>query len=275
MKAATWILIWILLATPIANASFAHNGAFISSIPYERETFKITNNLHKRLICDPNKLHCKIDDNNQSEKRIPGCAHEKRIKRFSLKTFYQAYIWKLDRNPVVTKGITSGIIQAIGDICSQSIEHKKINLLFTPDLNWRRVLSFVLSGFLFVGPYLHCWYEFLWKIGKWQEKKYGTSKTKQRLTQILVDQTLGVAIFFPLYFYIYELVGAFVWLRLPVLLNATTKMQKELSGVLLMQYRVWPIAECINFTLIPKNLRVLFSNTVSLFWDMYFCMKIS
>jgi len=43
---------------------------------------------------------------------------------------------------------------------------------------------------------VHYWYEVLWKIARWQQKKYGTSKTKQALTSVFVDQTVGVAVFF-------------------------------------------------------------------------------
>jgi len=254
-------LIWAILVTPIACASFASNGAFISSIPYDRKNFQIVNKIHPmklpgRVIPVPIKLSSTRNDNNN-------------------KTFYQTYMKQLDKNPMVTKAITTGVIQAIGDIVSQSIEKKNIALLFTSDLSWMRVLSFTLSGCLFVGPYIHYLYEFLWKIGTWQERKYGTSKTKQTMTQVFVDQTVGVAIFIPLYFYVYELIEAAVCLRLPVLLNATTKIQKEISGVFLMQYKVWPIALSINFALIPQNLRVLFSNVISLFWNVFLCMKIS
>lgn len=34
-------------------------------------------------------------------------------------------------------------------------------------------------------------------------------------------------------------------------------------------YKLWPLANAINFSLVPLKLRVLFANVVSVFWNMY------
>lgn len=181
---------------------------------------------------------------------------------------YRSYLETLDAKPVITKSITTGIIMGVGDVLSQAIESGGRT-------NIARMISFVISGIVFVGPFTHYMYEFLWNMGVWLENKFGTPKRGRTLTQVVVDQTLGVAAFFPAYFYVYEIIEAFTLFRLPVLANATTKIKKEMISVLLMQYKIWPLANYVNFAFVPLNLQVLFGNIVALFWNIFLCMKVA
>ena len=45
--------------------------------------------------------------------------------------------------------------------------------------------------------------------------------------------------------------------------SARSKLISEIKDVLLVQYYIWPVANWVNFAYIPENLRVLFSNTIS------------
>jgi hypothetical protein len=118
------------------------------------------------------------------------------------------YMNLLDTYPLVTKSISSGIISAVGDVLAQCIEAKTAHIPLT--LNWIRLTSFWLVGTIYVGPFLHFWYAQLWKIGKWLQHNYNAGKKMQTLVQVLVDQILGVAMFFPAYFYAYEFTEAFI-----------------------------------------------------------------
>ena len=57
------------------------------------------------------------------------------------------------------------------------------------------------------------WYDRLWALGRWLDNHVTKNKNAQVLAQLVLDQTLGVVIFFPLYFYAYELSEALVALR--------------------------------------------------------------
>ena len=56
---------------------------------------------------------------------------------------------------------------------------------------------------------------------------------------------------------------------------AKTKMMKEIADVFLMQYYVWPGLNFLNFSVVPENLRVLYSNIISVFWNAYLCTRIA
>ena len=38
---------------------------------------------------------------------------------------------------------------------------------------------------------------------------------------------------------------------------------------MLMNWRIWPLANAINFALVPPPLRVLFSNVISVGWNAF------
>jgi hypothetical protein len=62
---------------------------------------------------------------------------------------------------------------------------------------------------------------------------------------------------------------------MPSIEHALSKCQQHAVPVILMQYRLFPIANLINFAFVPEPLRVLFSNTVSLFWNIYLCSVVA
>ena len=214
---------------------------------------------------------------------------------------YTRYMDLLERQPFLTQSISAGIISALGDVLSQWIELKHISF----SLNWVRLITFLVCGTLYVGPFVHLWYKKLWKMGRWMEGKYQTSKQIQTLSQVIVDQTVGVAFFFPTYFYAYEYMEALIswrgtsvmlctsaWgprcclfsflLSLPIFLviapnlAATHSMcWTELASVLIMQYRIWPITNWVIFAHVPENLRVLASNFVAVAWNAYLCARVA
>lgn len=61
--------------------------------------------------------------------------------------------------------------------------------------------------------YYLVWYDTLWAIGRWLDNHATKNKNLQVVAQVIVDQTLGVLLFFPTYFYAYELSEALVSLR--------------------------------------------------------------
>lgn len=116
---------------------------------------------------------------------------------------YTRYIQLLDTSPLLTKSISSGIVAFLGDMLAQSIESQKAHIPTT--FNWTRLLSFFICNTLYVGPFLHYWWEQLWKLGRWMQETHGARKRSTILVQLLIDQTIGVIVFFPTYFYAYEM----------------------------------------------------------------------
>jgi protein Mpv17 len=189
----------------------------------------------------------------------------------SLKAVYEWYLEACIRRPFLAKGITSGTIAALGDVIAQKMEGSSATQTISFSLS--RVATFFFCNLLFSGPFIHLWYTFLNVVGDWMTKHLDeVSKLKMTVTQVFLDQTLGTFVFFPLYIYVYDAFESVIrWHRLPSLSRATEKCRKHVWGIILTQYRVFPISNMINFGLVPYEMRVLFTSTVSLFWNIYLC----
>mmetsp|Transcript_78385 Transcript_78385/g.227511 ORF Transcript_78385/g.227511 Transcript_78385/m.227511 type:complete len:266 (+) Transcript_78385:185-982(+) len=179
------------------------------------------------------------------------------------------YLQQCTEKPLRTKSYTAAIINLIGDVLAQNLES---HLSGEPAmLDYKRTITFFLCGLCFVGPFVHAWYELLFRLGKALENRFQSSKLKQIVAQVVTDQTVGVALYFPSYFYAFEALESLVLNKMPSLAKATEKLSQQLGEVLIMQYRIFPLANAINFAFVPPELRVLFSNTISIFWNMYLC----
>jgi hypothetical protein len=132
-----------------------------------------------------------------------------------LVTGYRRYLDLCRRRPFLTSSITAGVLAASGDVLSQSIQAGRglSAAAGGASFNWVRWRTFLLTGLLFEGPWVSFWYQGLWRLGRWMEAsklKALTSSRLQVLVQTVIDQTVGVSIFFPLYFLVYEIIGAVV-----------------------------------------------------------------
>ena len=45
--------------------------------------------------------------------------------------------------------------------------------------------------------------------------------------------------------------------------------QKGMQNIYLVEWSIWPLAQWINFYLLPVQYRILFDNVISLFFDVY------
>ena len=95
------------------------------------------------------------------------------------------------------------------------------------------------------------------------------------MLELSLDQTIGVLVFYPAYFYAYEIFHALGCGKLPQLAHATVRLQQELMGVYASQYYIWPAASWIIFRYLPKQLRVLGSNSVNVLWNAFLCTRIA
>lgn len=185
------------------------------------------------------------------------------------KGFNAAYIRLIEKYPVRTKSITAGMITALGDLIAQFIECTVAGASIVFD--FRRLLGFTIAATIYVGPFVHYIYELLWFFGRRMEAK-GIQKTWRTIAQVLFDQTIGVWLFFPSYFYVHAVVEGAILGRAPTKPDVNTKV---LYKVIVSNYKVWPLANFLNFTFVPENLRVLVSNIVSILWNAYLCTQMA
>ena len=172
----------------------------------------------------------------------------KKINPFS--KVLDRYVHHLDKNPLLTKALTSMCIVGIGDIGCQIVLGDE-----DTKFDFKRLLIFTFLGGALVGPTLHYWYGFLNRIVP------GTG-TGPALKRLAVDQTIFAASFIPIFMgSALTLEGKFD--------EIVPRVSKEWFPALLANWSLWIPGNFITFRFITPKFQVLFANTVALGWNAY------
>jgi hypothetical protein len=127
-----------------------------------------------------------------------------------LHSCYTGYLHLCENRPFVINSIAAGVLAGVGDMLAQYLQVGSTAVGIS-SFNWVRWRTFMLTGFLFEGPWMTFWYKCLKKVGRWMENKFQSGPRQQVLGQLVVSQTLGVAIFYPAFFAAYECIGAILY----------------------------------------------------------------
>ena len=168
-------------------------------------------------------------------------------------SWFRWYAEKLDTHPLLTKGLTSGIIAGSGDVICQSLDKEQ---------SWDilRSCRFFLMGSLWVAPITHVWY------GALSMRLLPGPASALRVTQrVIVDQFGFAPIFLPTFM---------TWLWV---LEGRDNIQEQLiqtvPEMIVAGWTLWIPAMTINFAVVPIKYQVLFSNMVALLWNVYLSYK--
>jgi hypothetical protein len=141
--------------------------------------------------------------------------------------------------------LTSAAISFAGDFVAQKVVEGK------EDLDVGRSARFTLIG-ASLSPIIHFWYKFC-------DRAFAG---KPALLRLVIDQALFSTS-----------LNAFFFSLLNLLLGKPGSipgaLSRNLLPTMLMSWRVWPVAQYINFNYVPANLRVLFGNLVGFFWSIF------
>lgn len=126
------------------------------------------------------------------------------------KAVFNEYLLLLERKPFTTKAVSAAVVGGIGDIVSQSLTAVTSRIHFKWDLT--RTITFMLIGLLYRGPIMHVWLNTLERFGQKMTPRL-TCPMKRSLAILAIDQTLGVAFFYPLFYVVHEVFSSFMSLQ--------------------------------------------------------------
>ncbi|TVU27145.1 hypothetical protein EJB05_29728 [Eragrostis curvula] len=163
------------------------------------------------------------------------------------------YLMALDKNPVMTKAVTSAVLTLAGDlICQLAIDR-------APKLDLKRTFVFTFLGLVLVGPTLHVWYLYLSKL-------VTISGAPGAIARLLLDQFIFSPIF----------IGVFMTLLVtlegkPSLV--VPKLKQEWLSSVMANWQLWIPFQFLNFYFVPQKLQVLAANFVALAWNVILSFK--
>ncbi|KAK9818021.1 hypothetical protein WJX72_005807 [[Myrmecia] bisecta] len=162
---------------------------------------------------------------------------------------WAAYLGLLTSKPVLTKAVTAGLLNGLGDVFSQKYVEKNS----TVDL--KRTGIFTFLGCVLVGPTLHFWYLTLSRL-------VTTPGTPGALMRLGLDQLVFAPIF----------ISTFFASLLTLEGHASAipaKLRQDLKDAVITNWKIWVPFQFLNFRFVPQNLQVLMANIVALGWNTY------
>lgn len=122
-----------------------------------------------------------------------------------------------------------------------------------------RVIVFGIYGLSFTGPFFHWWYRYLHQlVSSWSLSPQLTVIIKVLLNQLVVTPpfllfTIGYLQFF-----------------LTFDRSKTIQtLKNSFVTALFVNWKVWTVAQAVNFGIVPIDYQVLFGNLVALWWNIY------
>ena len=129
----------------------------------------------------------------------------------TMTSWFTSYMRLLQERPLITKSVSAAIVQAIEDVLSQRLFAYVEGRVLIFDFS--RTLSFMLTGFFFNAPFLHRWYSTIARFGQRLQHKRNLSIGQRIGCELALDQSIGVFMYYPLYFYAYEFCAAVAYCR--------------------------------------------------------------
>eukprot|EP01135_Chromosphaera_perkinsii_P005623 Nk52_evm37s355 gene=Nk52_evmTU37s355 len=171
----------------------------------------------------------------------------------AIRGLWGTYTNLLKVHPLKTKCATTGVIMTIGDIGAQVLLEKRA----FEDVDLKRTSRNSITGVMVVGPFAHHWFKML-------EGRFGASQSVGTVAKkILADQVFATP------FIVNAVLFTTTALSGKGLEGAVEKVKTTGPEAVLSAYKVWPIANGLNFMLVPIHFRVLYTNCVSMGWSTY------
>ncbi|CAM9724530.1 unnamed protein product [Sphacelaria rigidula] len=156
----------------------------------------------------------------------------------------------LDKQPLLTKSLTSMVGFALGDLLAQKGVEKK------EEIDMTRLMKLASFGALVHGSTGHFFYNFL-------DSKIPGTAALTVAKKVFIDQIIWNPIFGCMFF---GYMGAVDGLGVSAV---SDKIKNNLWTSVKGSWTVWPVAHVINFRFIPTSQRLLYINTIQIFYNCF------
>jgi protein Mpv17 len=166
---------------------------------------------------------------------------------------WNSYSEILSTSPVQTKAVTSATVYTIGDVISQRTEGASMSELDGP-----RIGRSLLAGLLGHGPLSHVWYEvsenLFQNILHLPNDIFGTA------AKVVIDQTTWGPFWNNTYILLLGL------MKLNSFETIFSEMKRTTIPLIVSGLKLWPLAHCVTYGLVPVENRLLWVDVVEIAW---------
>lgn len=162
---------------------------------------------------------------------------------------WAAYTTLLAKKPLLTKSVTAGVLNGLGDVLAQVTVDKH------RDFDFKRLAIFAFLGVAMIGPMLHAWYGVLGRV-------VTSTGPKAGLMRMVLDQFVAAP------FFIGSVVAAVMVLEGHGE-QVGPKLRRDLFSIVRSNWALWVPFQFLNFGYIPAQFQVLAANCVALVWNVY------
>lgn len=191
-----------------------------------------------------------------------------------------AYLRALDSKPLTTKVITSGVICGVGDIMAQALAFKPVPPAqaftigaFVKAIELQRFAIYGVIGAVWIAPVIHYWFDLLERLTKSPKGPPTTfaGTMVKAAKMVTLDQSIGAPLVNAGFMFLFTFATALCagTPGVKAARDALTMVRSSIWATLLVCWKIWPLANLLNFAFVPVNLRVLFLNFVGLGWNIY------
>jgi len=183
------------------------------------------------------------------------------LYKFIIKKYY-CFEKKLSEKPFVTTLLSSGVILGVGEIVMQLIERYKLSeeKRKTWSLSRDRVYNMVIFGTVYSFFISYYWYV---KLLPRLTYAKGQSQLKMSLKKVFLDQSIQSSIYTASFLYCMTRQNGGTHIE------GSEKIKKEFLRVFIMDQKIWPLTQLINFYFIPLRYQIFVIEIVNVFWSAY------
>jgi len=149
------------------------------------------------------------------------------------------------------QALTASGLATFSDVLCQKVAEK--HRRYDP---WRTA-RFAATALLLVVPVQYNWFRLL------NNRLFPGTSLSVGIKRMLADQIIVAPLLTPLFIFTLKL------LESGNVQRAKEGTRKVIKPVLVNNYKVWPLVQTLNMTLVPLPLRVIFVQFVSIFWNIY------
>ncbi|KAH8405813.1 hypothetical protein KR215_009686, partial [Drosophila sulfurigaster] len=158
------------------------------------------------------------------------------------------------------EGLNCAIIMGAGDVIAQlAIEKKSYK-----DYNAGRTARFASIGLCFCGPVLRKWYMTLDDLVVKEQPSL-----QRAVKKMLIDQACFSPIFTLTLTYLVPFVNG------EMHRDIVKRIKECYLMIMARSYLLWPMAQVINFALIPINFQVIYVQFIALIWNCYLSLVLN